>query len=189
MLVISSYIVLDLNKADLLVFLKPLSILSDPVPGGEGIMSSEENYIRLGDIPQEVWITVGVVGCVLLSYCLCMRQGYSDNWIGSVPPGPTSLPFIGEIKQRSLTSHLISVSRLSAPPPQVLQCEGSDEQNVPPARQPGQVLCLQDQDRPDPQQGLSRTPRPGQHHWADPPLHPAGSRPQPAHLTLLRHGG
>ena len=69
-------------------------------------MSSEENYIRLGDIPQEVWITVGVVGCVLLSYCLCMRQGYSDNWIGSVPPGPTSLPFIGEIKQRSLTSHL-----------------------------------------------------------------------------------
>ena len=62
-------------------------------------MSTEENYIRLGDVPQEVWIAVGVVGGVLLSYCLCMRQGHSDTWIGSVPPGPASLPFLGEMSR------------------------------------------------------------------------------------------
>ena len=58
-------------------------------------MSSEENFIKLDDIPSEVWVTLGVLGGVLLSYCLCMRQGYQDNWIGNVPPGPPHLPFIG----------------------------------------------------------------------------------------------
>ena len=60
-------------------------------------MSSEENFIKLDDIPTEVWVTLGVLGGVLLSYCLCMRQGYQDNWIGNVPPGPHHLPFIGNM--------------------------------------------------------------------------------------------
>ena len=86
-------------------------------------MSSEENYIKLDDIPQEVWICVAVLVVVLLSYCLCMRQGYQDNWIGAVPPGPVHLPFIGKIVTQPTPSlsrcagcllHLLPGCRLSS---------------------------------------------------------------------------
>ena len=148
-------------------------------------MSAEENYIRLADIPQEVWITVGLVGGVLLSYCLCMRQGYSDNWIGTLPPGPAHLPYIGKIlRPRYLSPHLTSpLSRLPAPAGPDDQPDWAAEPAVPGPRRPRQVLCLQDQGRPQPAQGVSPAPGPGQHHRAGPALRPPQSGAGPALLT------
>jgi len=58
-------------------------------------------------IPTYVWVTVSVLGGLILFYFICLKLSAND-WIGVIPPGPAHWPVIG------CFLHLFRISNLNA---------------------------------------------------------------------------
>jgi len=56
-------------------------------------------------IPVYVWVTLSVIGGIILLYFICLKLAAND-WIGNIPPGPLHIPLSG------CFFHLLRISNL-----------------------------------------------------------------------------
>jgi len=56
-------------------------------------------------IPVYVWVTLSIIGGIILLYFVCLKLSAND-WIGNIPPGPIHIPFSG------CFFHLLRISNL-----------------------------------------------------------------------------